>query len=175
MPSSGGCGPGDTGAPGYAMFPWPHHGTFLAPNKNGPHLHNVSKGLMFFISLGMSPTVPLVRFPRGPHWLQLPNLAVQRSWRAGWHNGGAKRWWHHSNLLWATPLESTPPHSQSQFIPRKIPWLINFSGATVTSCGLILSVLYMEMFVPVFSETISLNSSGIHGHLLSTSLDLTAK
>ena len=78
------------------------------------------------------------------------------------------------------PRWSQPPHSQPQFMPRKIPQLLNFSGATVTSCGFVLGVLYMEMFVPVSSasacaETGSLNSSGIHSHLLSTSLDLTAK
>lgn len=122
---------------------------------------------------------PPVRFPGGPRWLQLPDFALRWSQRAGWHNGRAARWWHSSNLLWATPLESTP-HSQPQFMPRKIPWLLNFSGATVTSCGLILSVLYMEMFIPVYSAsacagTGSLNSSGIHGHLLSTPLDPTAE
>lgn len=48
MPSSGGHGPWNTGAQRDPVFPWPHHGIFLSPTKQGPNLNDVSKNLMSF-------------------------------------------------------------------------------------------------------------------------------
>lgn len=134
VPSSGGHGWGDTGPPQCS-----HHCTTGPswPLKTRAS-HNVSKGLMSFSVWGCFPLSLRWGFlviPAG--YSSLTSQCSEAGQRAG-HNGGATRWWHPSNLLWATPLGSTP-HSQAQFMPRKkIPWLLNFPGATVTSCGLIL-------------------------------------
>lgn len=154
--------------------PWDH----IGPKQTRASLEQCLQRPNVLIDVGMLSHCPPVRFPDGARWLPQADLEVRLSPRAGWHNG-ATGWWNHSDLFWAALGESTPS-SQSQFMPRKIPQLINFSGATVTSCGLILSVRYVEMFIPVsfalaWVETSSLNSNGIHGCLLSTSLDLTVK
>lgn len=164
--------------PAPAVFPSLHHGPFLAPKNKG--LAQCLQRPDVLLSVGLFPTVPPVRFPGGPCWLQLPDLAVQWSRTAGW-----AQWWSYKMVTPLKPSLSNPLGVNSSLpgsinAQKKIPRLLNFPGATVTSCGLILSVFYMEIFVPVSSasacvETSSLNPSGIHGHLLSTSLDLTAK
>lgn len=118
------------------VFPSLHHGPFLAPKNKG--LAQCLQRPDVLLSVGLFPTVPPVRFPGDPCWLQLPDLAVQWSRPAGW-----AQWWSYKMVAPLKPSLSNPLGVNSSlpgsiYAQKKIPWLLNFPGATVTSCGLIL-------------------------------------
>lgn len=170
VPSSGGHGWGDTGPP--AVFPSLHHGPFLAPKNKG--LAQCLQRPDVLLSVGLFPTVPPVRFPGDPCWLQLPDLAMQWSRPAGW-----AQWWSYKMVAPLKPSLSNPLGVNSSlpgsiYAQKKNPLTAKFPWSNSDILWVNFNVLYMEIFVPVSSasaclETSSLNSSSIHGHLLSTS------
>lgn len=84
--------------PAPPAFPSLHHGPFLAPKNKA-----LAQRPDVLLSVGLFPTVPPVRFPGGPCWLQLPALTVRWSRTAGW-----AQWWSYKVVAGLKPSLSNP-------------------------------------------------------------------